>query len=464
MVAYKEWGYQLYPGIAFEDLASRTEKLGGKARTRDLMHELRDTERDRVVEARYGRAAVENVRAQEAAKLVAKESKAAAAQEEVAEELEDKELAGSRYMEEIIGDVGGNGDVQTAPGLSEQVRQRMEVNRRLALERLRLKKEEAAAAALEEGDNAESAAGPLDADGGGGEGLVDLMDVDDGDGAGEAEDEFEDDEAALADMQTEEVMAPTVTKLPARVGNTQQVDTVAAAVPGVSPAAAATAAVTNSVDSAPAGADPQDVTLAESTNGRSAANDEVESRASGAATTAVADDLAPAPVSAISDGMAVGAVDSSATSAAVDATSGGGTAGVDGSQPSRAPESSEPTAGLKSGEENGPGRHDRRDTSRLAPGADVATATADVAAAAVGRDSELDGAKVGEGGDDGAEAPSAKGGDEQVSFSSPVKCRSASGLPLSPLGNLFASTDVSAEGGSAAVRAPLGGLFSDENL
>ncbi|CAM9226064.1 unnamed protein product, partial [Scytosiphon promiscuus] len=99
MVAYKEWGYQLYPGAAFEDLASRTEKLGGKARTRDLMRELRDTERDRVIEAKYGRAAVEDLRAQEAAKLAAKESKTAAAQEDAAEEQEDEELASSRYME-----------------------------------------------------------------------------------------------------------------------------------------------------------------------------------------------------------------------------------------------------------------------------------------------------------------------------------------------------------------------------
>lgn len=485
MVAYKEWGYQLYPGVAFEDLASRTEKLGGKARTRDLMHELRDTERDRVIEARYGREAVENVHAQEAAKLVAKESKAAAAQEEEAEELEDEQLAGSRYMEvdeergapastadggrgdvEANGDGGGN-DVQTSPSLSEQVRQRMEVNRRLALERLRLKKEEAAAA-LETGDS-KSAAGapvvmPLDADGGD---LMDLMDVDGGGAGGAEEDQFEDDEAALADMQTEEVMAPTA-KSPASAGTAQQADTTAV-VPSSTAAAAVSsstslasplaggsdataAAVTCSIDSAPAAADPEDVTSAESTIIHEAAmNDEgVDSGgASDAAATAV-----------ISDGTARGAVDS-ATPSAADATSGF-TAGIDSSEPSRAPESGEPAAALIGGEESGRG-DDKGDTSMtdVAPGAHVAT-TADVAA--VGGAKVNGASNVGDG-DGAAETTVAKGDDsEQVSFSSPVKCRAASGLPLSPLGNLFASTDGPAEGGSAAVRAPLGGLFSDENV
>ena len=44
---YREWGYQLYPGLAFSDLLNRIEALGSKSRVRNCMENLREKERIR---------------------------------------------------------------------------------------------------------------------------------------------------------------------------------------------------------------------------------------------------------------------------------------------------------------------------------------------------------------------------------------------------------------------------------
>lgn len=46
---YKEWGFQMFPGLAFPDLLNRCETFGPKARTRVCLKDLRDRERDRFV-------------------------------------------------------------------------------------------------------------------------------------------------------------------------------------------------------------------------------------------------------------------------------------------------------------------------------------------------------------------------------------------------------------------------------
>lgn len=46
---YKEWGFQMYPGLAFPDLLSRCESFGHKSRTKICLRALRDRERDRYV-------------------------------------------------------------------------------------------------------------------------------------------------------------------------------------------------------------------------------------------------------------------------------------------------------------------------------------------------------------------------------------------------------------------------------
>ncbi|CBJ29350.1 conserved unknown protein [Ectocarpus siliculosus] len=423
MVAYKEWGYQLYPGVAFEDLACRTEKLGGRARTRSLLRELRDTERDRVLEAKYGREAVDDVHAQEAARLAAKESKTAAAEGDRVEEREDEELAGSRYAMEVDGDGGdeGKSDRQvaaegSAATMSDQVRQRIEANRRLALDRLRLKKQEAAAAAalVAEKENDGGAAAVPAANDGSREvedPEEDLMDVDGGGGPG---DSFDDDEAALADMEAEEMAARPVAAEASRGKNT-------VAEPG--PAAVVT--------SPPS-------TLAV----------ERGARAAGA-------------------GCAGSVDEASAKCAVAAARSGepGTTAGEEsGGELPPASEPSAPAPGVGGGRERD-GAND-----------EAASLGTTAAASAAGADGITGGAKLDDavlgGGDGGGGAPepvAANGDEEGASFSSPAKCRAAaaaaaSGLPLSPLGSLFAGTDVSAEGGLAVAREPLGGLFSDENV
>lgn len=483
MVAYKEWGYQLYPGVAFEDLASRTEKLGGRARTRSLMRELRDTERDRVLEAKYGREAVDDVHAQEVARLAAKESKTAAAEGGRAEEREDEELAGRRYAMEVDGDGGNEGKSDrpvaaegSAAAMSDQVRQRIEANRRLALDRLRLKKQEAAAAAALAAEKENDGGAVATANDGSRE-VEDLeeglMDVDGGGGPG---DSFDDDEAALADIEAEEMAARQVSAEASRGKNT-------VAEPG--PAAVSTSPPsTLAVESEEtAGAVDEEQASPEPTIREDEAMEDAGNGASGANTAAavVADDANdPAPVSVAADGVArgeargagvgcAGSVDeASATCAA--AASGGGEPGTTAGEESgdELPPASEPGAPGP-----GVGRGQERDGAND-EAASLRTTTA-AAAAAAGADGITGGAKVDDavcgGGDGGGGAPepvAAKGDEEGASFSSPAKCRAAtaaaSGLPLAPLGSLFAGTDVSAEGGLAVAREPLGGLFSDENV
>lgn len=47
LINYKEWAFQLHPGLSFPDLISRTEVVGVKARTKTYTNRLRDKERDR---------------------------------------------------------------------------------------------------------------------------------------------------------------------------------------------------------------------------------------------------------------------------------------------------------------------------------------------------------------------------------------------------------------------------------
>ncbi|CAN0146118.1 unnamed protein product [Ectocarpus sp. 6 AP-2014] len=483
MVAYKEWGYQLYPGVAFEDLASRTEKLGGRARTRSLLRELRDTERDRVLEAKYGREAVDDVHAQEAARLAAKESKTAAAEGDRAEEREDEELAGSRYAMEVDGDGGdeGKSDRQvaaegSAAAMSDQVRQRIEANRRLALDRLRLKKQEAAAAAAaaalvaEKENDGGAVAVPAANDGSREvEDLEeDLMDVDGGGGPG---DSFDDDEAALADMEAEEMAARPVAAEALRGKNT-------VAEPG--PAAVVTSPPsTLAVESEEtAGALDEEQASPERTIREDEAMEDAGSGASCANTAAavVADDANdPAPVSAAADGVArggaraagagcAGSVDEASAKCAVAAARGGEpgtTAGEEsGGELPPASEPGAPAPGVGGGRE-------RDGANDEAASLGTTAAAAGAGANGITGGAKLDDAVLG-GGDGGGGAPepvAANGDEEGASFSSPAKCKAAaSGLPLSPLGSLFAGTDVSAEGGLAVARKPLGGLFSDENV
>ncbi|CAM9466742.1 unnamed protein product [Discosporangium mesarthrocarpum] len=164
MFFYKEWGYQLYPALAFEDLAARIEKLGGKARVRQLLGELREQERDRHLEASLGQTAVQDVRAFEAAKATAKDAMRAEKRDE--EELDNHRYAigdsGRGTVSEAMDIDGGGQEVEgqhsfvvsadtastsaAAALQSDKIRERMERNRRLAMERLQQKRDAASAA------------------------------------------------------------------------------------------------------------------------------------------------------------------------------------------------------------------------------------------------------------------------------------------------------------------------------
>ena len=49
MTMYREWAFQLHPGLAFTDVLSKCEVLGNKGKTRSCMMNLRDRERDRYI-------------------------------------------------------------------------------------------------------------------------------------------------------------------------------------------------------------------------------------------------------------------------------------------------------------------------------------------------------------------------------------------------------------------------------
>lgn len=452
MGSYKEWGYQLFPGLAFEDLASRTEKLGGRARVRDLLTELRDQERDRVLEEKFGRSAVDSAHAQEAAK--------AATEEAVPEEGRDSEdPANSRYMDvdEEEGETGissgsgvNGGDEKrakvAADVMSEQVRQRMEMNRRLALERLRLKKEEAAVVAkakTSEGTDAGMSVEESE--------LVDLMDAGGGDDA--VEDDFEEDELALAEMVDEEIAKPTVANAsvgapiaPRPAADTTTVAPIcpAAAPPAsldANPAADGAAPIANSAEATPALEDVDTDSILASTARTEKAN----------TTDTVADEPAPVPdvpdQNDPTDGATSIAASKDAESHAIASETANSSAspGIPNSEPNTG---SVESPGDSTAREEGAGgagemAAGKQGDSALAPrvsgaGLDAATDDADNGTMVV---------------------------DGQASFSSPGRCKAAVGeAALSPLGNMFAGTDVPLEGGTAAVKTSRGGLFDDEKM
>jgi hypothetical protein len=46
---YKEWAFQLHPGVSFEDVVMKCETLGSKGRVRGYMQQMRENERDRYI-------------------------------------------------------------------------------------------------------------------------------------------------------------------------------------------------------------------------------------------------------------------------------------------------------------------------------------------------------------------------------------------------------------------------------
>ena len=49
MNLYREWAFQLHPGLAFTDMVSKCEVLGTKGKTRSCIQNLRDNERTRYI-------------------------------------------------------------------------------------------------------------------------------------------------------------------------------------------------------------------------------------------------------------------------------------------------------------------------------------------------------------------------------------------------------------------------------
>jgi hypothetical protein len=52
ITSYKEWAFQLHPGISFTDVVSKCESLGSKGKTRTCMGRIRERERDRYLVSR----------------------------------------------------------------------------------------------------------------------------------------------------------------------------------------------------------------------------------------------------------------------------------------------------------------------------------------------------------------------------------------------------------------------------
>ena len=491
MVAYKEWGYQLYPGVAFEDLASRTEKLGGRERTRDLMLDLRNTERDRVIEAKYGSSAVDDAHAKDAAKAAAKEAAAA-------EKREKEELAKSRYMdvdeerappasraEGAEGGEGGGGEGQTTGGassgggdgggggggggggvgvVSEDVRERMEVNRRRAMERLRLKKEEAAAAAAAAAAVTAAATVEVGAhDENDDDPQMDMMDEETGWVGG---DDFEDDEAALAEMQEEEKVVKKATSDPIITPSSS-----AAAAPTSADvdSAAEREAVQQSGESANRVVD----TLLEPTEPAGETMEEAEARdslfsADGSPPSLALDGrdggaaggtpLSVADAEAASDAKQADGTDGTETM--LDA--GGGSTNSDVASEKIPPDSGASPARLTERGECSAG-DDQVGLTPPASGAEMQADGAVVAGTAQANAWTTATVTVTRGGKRKGAVDSHV---QDTGFSSPgKKLKAAGGVPMSPLGSLFAGTDVPAEGGTAVVvKESLAGLFSDEDF
>lgn len=481
MVAYKEWGYQLFPALAFEDLASRTEKLGGKARVRELMRELRDKERDRMLEAEYGRSAVDSVHAREAAKVATKEAEGSRTTEGQGQEEQEankqEQPAESRYMDEDgEGEVSstpqgsGHGDrvaagsaAHKAPAagvLSAEVRERMEANRRLALERLRVRKAEAAAAAAAQKAKYAKAvpAGDISED----FDEYDLIDVNGERGDGAAGDDFEHDEAALAEMDAEEPAvkrSKTTTDYPTpatTTGSSSNIiadDTAAAStVAEVSTAAAVTLLGTDSsrADSI------EELPVTAGVDANSALLAPPAEECTGSGTTTTANEEA-SPIPAGDDARAVEAChDKEQNRAATTDASTSSTEIPGGSSTSEAQVHSEVAKPAGSAAREGVSSVNELVKTVTRENREEPTPPAKSSASTfVGVElSRMDSA-------DSSRVEATVAG--QNFFGSPHRSKAAlGGVPMSPLGCMFAGTDTPAEGGSMTVRAPVAGLFAEK--
>jgi hypothetical protein len=49
IMMYKEWAFQLYPGMSRDDLMDDAAKMGSKPSVKGYMSRLRDDERDRYI-------------------------------------------------------------------------------------------------------------------------------------------------------------------------------------------------------------------------------------------------------------------------------------------------------------------------------------------------------------------------------------------------------------------------------
>lgn len=459
MVAYKEWGYQLYRALAFEDLASRTEKLGGKGRTREFLRELRDKERDRVLKVEVGKSAKDDVRAEEAANRADQVNSADGGDVEKQKDSEEVEtrLANSRYMdvdEEGEGErehpsdkgPGSRSKFAAAPvvgALSVEVRARMEANRRLALERLRRKKEEAASALSTSSAGAivgkSISATPLAADIiGKGVTEDDLMHLDAEELNGEPQDNFEDDEAALAEMEAEE---------PATKKSKLSVDT----------ATPATTLLESNISCS------LDKTFAPKIF-------EVPSLA----VDTLPGSTERSPVDG--DGGATHGLSTAPTDeATVSGRTGNGVVGkAVAPKPEGIDEGSTPTAHPAGSESS------KRETTASkmcipATSGDQEIYKGDVKSAEALTEKAAKAAADGSNGrkDKGISSNTAaafgvmtgsvKNVGEILLAVSPQKCKATeSEVPMSPLGRMLADTDIPAEGGSLAVRVPIAGLSADK--
>lgn len=461
MVSYKEWGYQLYPSLAFEDLASRTEKLGGKERVRDLMRELRDKERDRVVEAKFGKSAMDDARAQEAADMAEKADGADGdgAQKQKDSEKVEKQLANSRYT-----DIDGKGGLSSNQGsgqwngaaskaaaappavgaLSAEVRARMEANRRLALERLRRKKEEAVASTAGTVVGKSTSATLLPADTiDKGVNDHDLMDVDAGVLNGDAGDNFEDDEAALAEMEAEEpatkksklsVDTATPTTTLVESNNYLSVDkTVAPELPEAPSFTVDTLA--NSTEKSPVdGGHDANHDLPTARTDKTTVSDSTDNELVGKA-------IAPTPGSTDEGSTAMAHPPASESAVGGTTTSTMDIPTANGEQGTHADDAKSGGAVEEKAADDSNGCEDKAISNTA-----ESSVSGSVSAAVFG-----------------AVKGSVKVVDENLPVGSPQKFKAAVGeVPMSPLGRMLADTDTPAEGGSLAVRAPIAGLFADK--
>lgn len=470
MVAYKEWGYQLFPSLAFEDLASRTEKLGGRERTRNLLQELRDTERDRVVEADFGRSAVDSIRAKKAAAVKkSKDSDSHNTQKQSDTENEQVQPTLTRYV-----NVDGpeNGAAASSPaasaagGLSAEVRERMEANRRLALERLRQRKEEAAAIATgaevlpEKRPFAASSSVPSSS-----QEVTeqDVMDVDPNQGTG---DDFEDDEAVLAEMEAREpatkktkssveTIAPMATLMQS---SSSSLPTETLIDETVAPAALEVAAS----DSAGASPPPVD-TLVEAHDTEELpmhdGDDGTHDMPQASAANTVTPDSGASEMAIKSGVPAQGRADVYADGTATEQEENSRTSeGAVG-------QATSPVEGVSAASDQDDAHLANAPPTRMAVREGTDDPNGCKETRAPGTTTEHSG-----NGSNGLRESSGAGmtsGEVVAEHSSPIRHShngkaAPGGAPMSPLGRMLANTDVPAEGASLASRSPIAGLFANE--